>query len=47
MIEGRATAQDLLEEETKLSEIRNTLYQNLHDYLIALVSYNRSIGKTM
>ena len=47
MMEGRATAQDLLEEETKLSEIRNTLYQNLHDYLIALVSYNRSIGKTM
>jgi outer membrane protein len=47
MMEGQATAQDLLEEETKLSEIRNTLYQNLHDHLVALVTYNRAIGKTM
>ena len=47
IVEGRATAQDLLDEETKLSEIRNNLYQNLYDYLVALAHYNRAIGGKM
>jgi outer membrane protein len=47
MMEGRATAQDLLEEETKLSEFRNTLYQYLYDYLVALATYHRAIGKSV
>ncbi|HLO81216.1 MAG TPA: TolC family protein [Chitinophagaceae bacterium] len=43
--EGRALPQDLLEEETKLSEIRDKLYQNLHDCLVAVAEYNRASGK--
>lgn len=43
--EGRALPQDLLEEETKLTEIRDRLYQNLHDCLVAVAEYNRASGK--
>jgi outer membrane protein len=43
--EGRALPQDLLEEETKLSEIRDKLYQNMHDCLIAVAEYNKATGK--
>lgn len=43
--EGRALPQDLLEEETKLSETRDKLYQNMHDCLVAVAEYNRASGK--
>lgn len=43
--EGRALPQELLEEETKLSEIRDKLYVNMHDCLVAVAEYNRATGK--
>jgi outer membrane protein TolC len=43
--EGRALPQDLLEEETKLSETRDKLYVNMHDCLVAVAEYNRATGK--
>ena len=43
--EGRATAQDLLEEETQLLREQDALYQQLHDFLTARLAYNKARGR--
>jgi outer membrane protein TolC len=44
--EGRALPQDLLNEETKLAEIRKDLYQYARDYMTALTELRKSLGKS-
>jgi outer membrane protein TolC len=44
--EGRALPQDLLNEETKLAEIRKDLYQYARDYMTALPELRKSLGKS-
>lgn len=44
--EGRALAQDLLNEEARLAEIRKDYYQYAHDYLAALVELRKRSGKS-
>jgi outer membrane protein len=44
--EGRALAQDLLNEEARMAEIRKDYYQYAHDYLAALVELRKSSGKS-
>ena len=43
--EGRATPQDLLDEETQLLREEDTLYQQLHDFLTARLAYNKARGR--
>jgi outer membrane protein TolC len=45
LTEGRALAQDLLEEETRLAEIRDNLYLRIHDYMVAMAELRRASGK--
>lgn len=45
--EGRAVPQDLLNEETKLAEIRKDLYQYARDYMTALTELRKSLGKSL
>lgn len=44
--DGRALPQDLLNEETRLAEIRKDYYQYAHDYLSSLVEYRKASGKS-
>ena len=44
--EGRALPQDLLNEETKLAEIRKELYLYARDYMTALTELRKSLGKS-
>jgi outer membrane protein TolC len=43
--EGRATPQDLLEEETLLLREEDQLYQQLHDFLTSRLAYNKARGR--
>jgi outer membrane protein TolC len=44
--EGRALSRDLLDEETRLAEIRKDFYQNARDYMTALTELRKSLGKS-
>jgi outer membrane protein TolC len=43
---GRALPRDLLDEETRLMEIKKNYYQNLHDLLVANVEFRKALGKS-
>jgi hypothetical protein len=43
--EGRARPQDLLDEDTQLLLEQDTLYRQLHDFLVARIAYNKARGK--